>query len=88
MVAILTKYLGATNFRGSRVKAYTETGLSVTLSWDDALNPEENHREAAKALAAKMGWQGRYIGGSTERGFAFVNIKPHYGPDFTVKVQS
>jgi hypothetical protein len=85
MVAILTKYLGPTNFRGARVKAYTETKLSVTVHWDHALNPEENHRVAAMALVAKMCWTGRWVGGATEQGYAFVCIGRTYGCGFTSK---
>ena len=55
MQAIITKYLGPTNFRGSRVKATCQAG-SVTLPWDDALDMEENHDRAANARSAKLGW--------------------------------
>lgn len=62
MQAIATKYIGPTNFRGSRVKASAEAG-SVTVSWDHALSIEENHRAAAMALVAKYGWAGNWAGG-------------------------
>lgn len=66
MQAIVTKFLGPTNVRGSRVKATCEAG-SVTLSWDHALNSEGNHDAAAKALAHKLGWDkgwhGELVGG-------------------------
>ena len=55
MQAIVTKFLGATDYRGSRVKAKCQGG-TLTLSWDHALNAEENHRAAARALRRKMGW--------------------------------
>jgi hypothetical protein len=51
--AIVTKFLGPTNTRGSRVKAFLPSGLSVTLSWDHALNSQENHHKAAKACVQK-----------------------------------
>ena len=73
MVAILTKWFGPTNYRGSRVKAYTETGISITISWDHALNVEGNHKAAATALADRQGWKGRWVGGPTKVGYAFVN---------------
>jgi hypothetical protein len=72
--AITTKYLGPTNSRGSRVKATASAG-SVTLSWDHALDSDENHRAAALALAAKFGWDGEWIGGGLEHGYAFVNVE-------------
>jgi hypothetical protein len=79
--AITTKYLGPTNFRGSRVKATAEAG-SVTISWDDAKSVEANHDAAAAALAAKFGWNewtgGRWVSGglpSTE-GNVYVWAEP------------
>lgn len=71
--AIETRYFGPTNFRGSRVKATAQAG-SVTLSWDDALSVDENHVAAARALASKYGWSGRYAGGAlvNGRGYVFV----------------
>jgi hypothetical protein len=55
MQAIQTKFLGATNHRGSRVKAIAAAG-SVTLSWDYAKTTEDNHRAAANALMEKLDW--------------------------------
>lgn len=61
--AIVTKYLGPTDSRGSRVKAKSYAG-SVTIPWDDAKGVDENHQAAAIALARKLGWIGRlYVGG-------------------------
>lgn len=51
--AITTKFIGPTNTRGSRVKAFLPSGLSVTLSWDHALEVDENHHKAAKACIQK-----------------------------------
>jgi hypothetical protein len=53
MQAIETKYIGATNYRGSRIKASCERG-SITISYDSALNSEEAHIAAADALVAKF----------------------------------
>lgn len=71
--AITTKYLGPTNHRGARVKATAQAG-SVTVPWDHALGPQENHAEAAKALVAKYGWPRDvpWYGGATDDGYAFV----------------
>jgi hypothetical protein len=60
--AITTRYLGPSNVRGARVKAFAEAG-SLTFSWDHALNSEENHCKAARAFAEKYGWKARYVGG-------------------------
>jgi hypothetical protein len=70
--AITTKYLGPTNFRGSRIKATAQAG-SVTVSWDDALDVVANHTKAAEALADKYGWTGRFHGGANDTdGYVFV----------------
>lgn len=53
MQAIETKYIPATNYRGSRIKASCERG-SITVSYDCALNSEEAHIAAVKALVAKF----------------------------------
>ena len=76
MQAIQTKFLPCTNFRGSRVKAWCECS-SIVLSWDHALNVDENHAKAANALAEKLGWVGGnygvLIGGCLPiGGYAFV----------------
>lgn len=55
MQAIVTKYIGPSNVKGSRVKAICQAG-SITLHWDHALNQDQNHCEAAKALAKKLDW--------------------------------
>jgi hypothetical protein len=53
---IVTRYLGPTNTRGSRVVAThrrdSETTYRKTLDWDHALDGAENHRAAAEALVA------------------------------------
>lgn len=53
MQAIVTKYLCPTNVRGSRYKATCQAG-SITVSADDGLNPEQNHKAVCDALCAKM----------------------------------
>lgn len=51
---IITRYLGPTNYRGSRVvathKRDSETTWRITLSWDHALTDSQNHQAAAMAL--------------------------------------
>lgn len=70
--AIETKYLGPTNFRGSRVKATSGSGLTLTVEWNHEFNSDVNHRDAAVALCKKLGWPIDLIGGSTVKGFCFV----------------
>ncbi len=77
MKAILTKVIPCTNTKPTRVKAYTEGGNSITLSWDectndDRLNNGQSHLYAAKKLAEKMKWSTDLLGGGTPTGYAFV----------------
>lgn len=52
MFAIVTKYCGPTNFKGSRITA-SHDGKRITVSYDSSLNSEDNHRAAAEAFRAK-----------------------------------
>ena len=75
--AIETRYLGPTNNRGGRIKA-TAWGGSVTVGYNHALNQQENHKAAADALIAKMGWNGTYAQGGNAKGdggYYFVNVE-------------
>jgi hypothetical protein len=53
MQAIYTKYLPATNSRGSRIKATCDAG-SITIPYPYELSGDEVHRAAAKALCVKL----------------------------------
>jgi len=72
--AITTKYIGPTNYRPARVKATAASGLSVTVSWDHALNVDDNHTAAARALAVKLKWGGLWVGGGGEVGNVYVLV--------------
>lgn len=54
MIAIHTKYLPATDTRGSRIKAYTATGRSVTVPLDHSLDGHKRHFTAVKVLVEKF----------------------------------
>jgi hypothetical protein len=69
--AIMTKFIGPTNYRGAYVKARGEAG-SVTVPWNHAIGIEANHKAAALALAQKLDWPGDWIGGGIDFGFCFV----------------
>lgn len=71
-IAIQTRYIGPTNFRGSRVKAYTESGRSITIQIAPEWSSEDAHREAALALCRKMDWHGDLIEGGTKEGYVYV----------------
>jgi hypothetical protein len=53
--AIVTKYHGPTNHKGSRISARADAGR-IMMSYDHALGISENHAAAAQALAERLGW--------------------------------
>lgn len=54
---IVTRYLGPTDHRGSRIKAThkrdSEITWQTTVSWDYSLDAEANHQTAAEQLLGK-----------------------------------
>ena len=71
--AIVTRYHGPTNTRGSRVSAKCAGGR-VSVPYDHELNAGDNHAAAAASLAAKLGWTGRMVGGGTPDGTGNVFV--------------
>lgn len=81
MIAIHTKYIGPTNTRGSRIKAYTASwgssrGYEATVPYNHALDGVDVHFEAVKALVAKnkLDWNledMRYGDSADGKGFSF-----------------
>ena len=81
MIAIHTKYIGPSNVRGSRIKAYTAgygdiKGFTVTVPYNHALEYVNVHFEAVKALVKKhnLDWNlenMRYGDSADGRGFSF-----------------
>jgi hypothetical protein len=78
MQAIQTKYLPATNFKPSRIKATCAAG-SITIAYPHELSGQAVHRAAAEALVDKV-WKGKIkdklLGGSLKDGssvFVFDN---------------
>jgi hypothetical protein len=74
MIAIQTKYLGPTNTRGARIKAWTDSGFSASISYPHEFSHELCHFQAVKALIAKhkLDWnldEMRY--GGTDNGYVF-----------------
>ena len=75
MVAIITKYIGPTNTRGARIKAYTGKGQSVTIAYPYLAGGDgASHETAARALMSKMGWDFELVQGGTGTGRAFVML--------------
>jgi hypothetical protein len=76
MQAIQTKYLSATNTKGSRIKATCAAG-SVTIDYPHELSGMDCHAKAAYALLAKMHWDYKLVGGQlADNSYAFVMVDP------------
>lgn len=69
MVAIITKYHGPSNARGSRITASTRNpGQRISVQCADNLSMDENHERAARQLCTKYGWYGRFVSGTLKDG--------------------
>ena len=55
MQAILCKYQGPTNNRGSRIRAHCDAG-TISVGYDAALSLEQNYDVVAMRLARELGW--------------------------------
>ena len=77
MQAIHTKYIPASNVKGSRIKATSDSKLSVTISFPHEFSGHLVHFQAVKALVAKhkLNWDISnmcYGGSSDGKGYTFV----------------
>lgn len=72
MQTIQTKHIGATNYRGARMKARSTGGGSLSMPYDSELSDDGNHAKVAKALMEKLGWKGKMVGGGTSKGLVWV----------------
>ena len=71
--AIVTKYRGATDSRGSRIVAKACGGLRVSIPYPYNLSGEAVHEAAALALMSKAGWTGKLIAGyMPDGGYVFI----------------
>lgn len=78
---IETRYLGPTDTKGGRIKARAWAG-STTIAYDHALSIEGNHRAAAMALVAKLGWLDSapaeaWATGGNARGDGYIHVNTH-----------
>lgn len=71
--AIVVRYSGPTNSRGSRYVASAWAGR-VSRSCDNAVSAEENAALAARKLADKFEWTGLFIMGGMPDGKARVYV--------------
>ena len=77
MQAITTKFLPATDTKGGRIKAITESGHTLISAWDYGLGVSDNHSATAEALAKKLGWLERntiHSGSTHGGGFCHVLV--------------
>lgn len=81
MTAIITRFIGPSDTRGSRISAATTTNKPSTgkperrvVPYDHALSIYANHKRAAVACAIYAGLAGEWHAGSTENGYVFVRI--------------
>ena len=76
--AIQTRFMGPTNTKGSRVRAWCDA-KSMTFGWDHSKNSPQNHEAAADALARGLGWLddgSKLVGGGLPgSGYAFVIVE-------------
>ena len=73
MIAIETKYIPASNYKPSRIKA-TANGMSATIGYPHELSNERVHFAAVKALVAKhkLNWKlDNMRFGGTAKGYVF-----------------
>ena len=71
MQSIATKFIGPSNTRGSRIKATSAGGQTLTIPYCHA-SGHGSHSKAALQLARKLGWTGTLVEGCTKEGRVFV----------------
>ncbi len=72
MKAIIVRYIGPTNVKGSRIIAGDDDGNKVTIPYYHHVSRDEAYQLAAKALCEKMGWHGTLVQGSLKNAEVFV----------------
>ena len=83
--AIITKYCGPTNTKGSRIRAYCDDG-SIWFGYSDRHTSEENHMLAVLALLRKLGWKGWWTVGGTPTGCVAVDHSGDWKDEYEVSV--
>jgi len=78
--AIVTKYHGPANRRGSRISAKAEAG-KIILPYDHTLDAGANHKAAAQALVERYGWTVEkgypaLVGGALPGNAGYVFVMP------------
>lgn len=83
--AIVTKFHGPTNSKGSRIKASCEAG-SIWFDYSHRHTPKENHMFAVLALLKKLGWQGWWTIGATPTGCVAVDHSQEWEDGYETSV--
>ena len=80
--SIQTAYLAPTNYRGARVRVWAgdDRRRGITISWDYALNGDQNQLRAVAALVARRGWHGAWTIGGLEPGLVAACAIRYYPP--------
>jgi hypothetical protein len=84
MQAIKTKYLPATNIKGSRIKASCEAG-SVIIPYNYSLSSAELHRFAAFKLLHKLSWNPTHVH-TSELNDYYVHVLEFRKPEDTTNL--
>lgn len=79
MQAITTKFIGPTNFRGSRISAKFGSSRMI-VAYDNSMSPHKNHEQAALAILKKQGLDDKYnlVRGSLDNGYVFVLLEKEW----------
>lgn len=89
MKAIITKYHGPTNTRGSRISASDQDGNRISMSYESDLSSENMHDKVAKALCVKMGWTGHsLVRGGFPDSNVYVMLAPWEVVEFSAEEQA
>jgi hypothetical protein len=73
METITTKYLGATEMYGERIKAQATCGITHTIQYPYELSGVDCHTKAVNALnKLYLNWHGEMVIGSTKEGYVYV----------------
>lgn len=75
MKAIVTRFYGPTDVRGSRIWASDEDGNRVSIPYPHELRTEDAHIAAAQKLCDKLHWTGKRACGAIKRGYVHVFIE-------------
>lgn len=73
--AIITKYVGPTDRKGSRISAKVKGGERIMVPYRSDIDSYANHLHAATLLRDKLQWSGPLVGGDIAGGYAFVIVK-------------